>query len=115
RLAEIEEETLVVIELVEPIALRQFAPPVLWREATFPPRLGEHLEEEQERQLSYILIVRDAVVPQDVAEGPEVGKNIDVGMVQVPSFSNISWLMFRRIVSTPPPNTLLRRAKPPSA
>ena len=57
------------------------------RELVLRAGLLRHLEEEQVGQLGDVLVVGDAVVPEDVAEVPELGD--DVG-----GDSAHRWLMF---------------------
>src|SRR5438034_8649875 len=78
--------------------------------------LGQHLQEQQERQLRDVIGVRDAVDAQDIAEVPEFRDDLTCDAVTVGQAAvfHSSPLMSRRTASSCPPKTLLSRWKPPS-
>src|SRR5438094_5160132 len=116
RIAQVEQELAIVLQLLEPLAAGERLPAVTCGQTLLMAGLGQHLEKEQERQLRHIVGVRDAVVAQHVAEVPEfrddlAGDAVAVGQAAV--FHN-SPLMSRRTASSCPPKTLLSRWNPPS-
>ena len=70
--AELVEDFLVVVLEVEAAQVAQRIPAAILRDRILGVRLLRHLEEEDVGQLRHILMIRDAVVAQDVAEIPEL-------------------------------------------
>lgn len=70
--AKLVEDFLVVVLEVEAAQVAQRIPAAVLRDRILGVRLLRHLEEEDVGQLRHILMIRDAVVAQDVAEIPEL-------------------------------------------
>src|SRR5262249_48389653 len=75
--------------------------------------LGQHLEEQEVRQLGDVLVIGDAVVSEDMTESPELGDDVGSGAGHQAVFFHSSSLISPRIASSSPPNTLLSRVTPP--
>src|SRR5688572_4871907 len=71
-------------ELLNPLPALQIVPAIATGELAFSARFFGHLEEQQEGQLSDVLVVRDAVVAQHVAEVPQFGNDVLGGHVVSP-------------------------------
>ncbi len=70
--AEVHEKELVKLEELDAVLLRERVPPVALGDLLLGPRLFRHLEKEEVRELGDVLQIRDPVVPQDVAQIPEL-------------------------------------------
>src|SRR5262249_34188573 len=55
-------------ELVDALLTLQIVPAIARRKLLFSARFLGHLEEQQKCQLSHILMIRDAIIAQDMAE-----------------------------------------------
>jgi hypothetical protein len=70
--AEVNQRQLVVLEAVGRGLLLEIVPAVALGDLLLGARLLRHLEEEQVGELGDVLVVRDPVVLEDVAEVPEL-------------------------------------------
>ena len=69
--AELQQKFAVKLVLFDPVFCRQVIPPVALGDFAFRPGFLGHLQEEDVGQLRDVLVIGDAVVPQDVTEIPE--------------------------------------------
>src|SRR5438874_10414623 len=63
-------------ELVNALLTLQIVPAIADRELPLGSRFFGHLEEQQKCQLSYVLVIGDAVIAQDMAEVPKPGNDV---------------------------------------
>jgi hypothetical protein len=109
--AQVEQEALVKVELLQAGALFQLAPAVIVRKDLFPAGLGHHFEEKKERQLGNVLVIRHAIDAKDVAETPKFGDNVARrrNFSHYPARLQISSLMSARRLLSLLSNTLFSR------
>ena len=82
--AEAVEELFVVVLEVEAFAVFEGVPAVGGGDGVLGVGFLRHLEEEDVGELGDVLVVGDAVVPEDVAEVPELGYDFLVGHASFP-------------------------------
>src|SRR5262245_62274353 len=63
-------------ELVNTLLTLQIVPAIASGELLLSPCFFGHLEEQQKRQLSDVLVIRNAIVAQDMAEIPKPGNDV---------------------------------------
>ena len=96
-------------ELVNALLTLQIVPAIASRELLLGPRFLGHLEEQQKRQLGDVLVIRDAIVAQDMAEVPKPGNDVlSGGHAASPSVLSVTAL---RCCLMPLPATWPRRGR----
>ena len=67
-----EQRGPVEVELLYPLSRGDVVPPEALGELPLGLRLLRHLEEEEIRQLGDVLVVGDAIVPEDMTQVPQL-------------------------------------------